>query len=164
MKSSTFFLEPRRRLLRAGLTALFFVAVLGQAAAAAAAPGAGPDRPAFGRGAAPGVDPRISSPSYSVRGGGGWPDYNSLPPEEKQRLQRQYREWQSLPPEKKEEMRRRMDEYQRKPPPQQDLYRQRYDQWRNLSPQERRRLEENLRRWDELSPQEQESLRRRFRD
>lgn len=159
MKLPNAWCDPIRR--RDALAAILGALLVGLAAAgeAAAQQGRGP----YVREAAPRFEPRPPAP-LAAGPAGGWPGYNSLPPEERQRLQQQYREWQALPPEKKEEMRRRLDEYRSKPPPQQDLYRQRYDQWRSLPPPERRRLEEKLRRWDELSPQEQESLRRRFRD
>jgi hypothetical protein len=90
--------------------------------------------------------------------------YYNLSPEERARIQRQYREWQSLPPEQKDSMRRRMDEWNRMPPQEQERYQQRYQQWQRLSPDERRQLDNNLKRWDSLSPQEQESIRRRFKN
>jgi Protein of unknown function (DUF3106) len=88
---------------------------------------------------------------------------DNLPPEEKARIQRRYREWQSLPPDQKDTMRRRMDEWNRMPPRERDLYQQRHQQWQQLSPDERRQLDNNLRRWDNLSPQERDSIRRRFK-
>lgn len=89
---------------------------------------------------------------------------DNLPPEEKARIQRRYREWQSLPPDQKDTMRRRMDEWNRMPPRERNLYQQRHQQWQQLSPDERRQLDNNLRRWDNLSPQERDSIRRRFRN
>ena len=80
------------------------------------------------------------------------PSFDNFPPEERPRMQQQFREWQSLPPEQKDTMRRRMDEWNRMPPNQQDRYQQRYQQWQRLSPDERRQLENNLRRWENLSP------------
>lgn len=88
--------------------------------------------------------------------------FDNMPPEERSRMQRQYKEWQSLPPEQRDTMRRRMDEWNRMPPQDRDRYQQRYQQWKQLSPEERRRLENNLQRWDNLSPQERDAIRRRF--
>jgi hypothetical protein len=92
------------------------------------------------------------------------PDFNTFPPEERPRMQQQFREWQSLPPEQKDTMRRRMDEWNRMPPNQRDRYQQRYQQWQQLPPDERRQLENNLRRWENLSPQERDSIRQRFKN
>jgi len=105
-------------------------------------------------------------PATYVAKNKGRPDASAdqLTPEDKTRMQRQYREWQSLPPNQKDAMRRRMDELNRMPPQERNLYQQRYQQWQQLSPDERRQLENNLRRWDNLSPQERDSIRRRFRD
>jgi hypothetical protein len=91
------------------------------------------------------------------------PTFDTFPPEERPRMQQQYREWQSLPPEQKDTMRRRMDEWNRMPPTERDRYQQRYQQWQQIPPDERRQMENNLRRWDNLSPQERDSLRKRFR-
>jgi hypothetical protein len=91
------------------------------------------------------------------------PDFNTFPPEERPRMQQQFREWQSLPSEQKDAMRRRMDDWNRMPPNQRDRYQQRYQQWQQLSPDERRQLENNLQRWENLSPQEQDAIRRRFK-
>lgn len=90
------------------------------------------------------------------------PGFQNLPPEEKGRMQRQYREWQTLPPDQKDTMRRRMEDWNRMPQQNRDLYRQRYQQYQQLSPEERRQLENNLQRWDRLSPQERDSIRQRF--
>jgi catalase len=92
------------------------------------------------------------------------PYFDNMPPEERSRMQRQYREWQSLPPDQRDTMRRRMDEWNRMPQQERDRYQQRYQQWRQLSPEERRRMENNLQRWDNLSPQERDSIRRRFKN
>jgi len=92
------------------------------------------------------------------------PYFDNLPPDERARMQRQYREWQSLPPDQRDAMRRRMEDWNRMPPQQQDRYQQRYQQWRQMSPEERRKLENNLQRWDNLSPQERDSIRQRFKN
>lgn len=92
------------------------------------------------------------------------PYFDNLPPDERTRMQRQYREWQSLPPDQRDAMRRRMEDWNRMPPQQQDRYQQRYQQWRQMSPEERRKLENNLQRWDNLSPQERDSIRQRFKN
>jgi len=91
------------------------------------------------------------------------PSFDSFPPEERPRMQQQYREWQSLPPEQKDTMRRRLNEWNRMPPNERDRYQQRYQQWQQLSPDERRQLENNLQRWENLSPQDRDSIRQRFR-
>jgi len=91
------------------------------------------------------------------------PGFDSFPPEDRPRMQQQFREWQSLPPDQKDAMRRRLDELNRMPPSQRDRYQQRYQQWQQLSPNERRQLENNLRRWENLSPQDRDSIRQRFR-
>jgi hypothetical protein len=92
------------------------------------------------------------------------PYFDHMPPEERSRMQRQYREWQSLPPDQRDTMRRRMDEWNRMPPQERNRYQQRYQQWQQLPPEERRRLENNLQRWDSLSPQERDSIRQRFKN
>jgi catalase len=91
------------------------------------------------------------------------PNFDSFPPDERPRMQQQFREWQSLPPDQKDAMRRRMDEWNRMPPNERNRYQQRYQQWQQLSPAERRQLENNLQRWDNLSPQDRDSIRKRFR-
>jgi hypothetical protein len=91
------------------------------------------------------------------------PYWDNLTPEERTRMQRQYREWQSLPPEQRETMRQRMDGLRRMPPQDRERYQQRYQQWQQLTPEDRHRLENNLQRWDNLSPQERESIRQRFK-
>jgi hypothetical protein len=92
------------------------------------------------------------------------PYFDNLAPEDRTRMQRQYREWQSLPPEQRDTMRQRMDDLRRMPPQDRERYQQRYQQWQQLSPEDRRRLENNLQRWDSLSPQERESIRQRFKN
>jgi hypothetical protein len=92
------------------------------------------------------------------------PYFDNLTPEDRTRMQRQYREWQSLPPEQRDTMRQRMDDLRRMPPPDRERYQQRYQQWQQLSPEDRRRLENNLQHWDNLSPQERESIRQRFKN
>src|SRR5512136_659113 len=64
------------------------------------------------------------------------PYLDNMPPEERARMQRQYREWQSLPPDQRDTMRRRMDEWNRMPPQDRNRYQQRYQQWQQLSPEE----------------------------
>jgi hypothetical protein len=90
--------------------------------------------------------------------------YDTVPPEERGRMQRQYQEWQTLPPDQRDAMRRRMDDWNRLPPQERDRLQQRYRQFQQLPQEERRSLENNLRRWDNLSPQERDSIRRRFKD
>ena len=151
------FRQPRRQtavLMLAGL--LLFV--LGTPAAGSSPkswpntfPGGSPSAPAY---AAP--------PYFAKDKGQPPPGFQSLSPEEKGRMQRQYREWQTLPPDQKDVMRRRMDEWNRMPQQNRDLYQQRYQQYKQLSPEERRQLENNLQRWDRLSPQERDSIRQRF--
>lgn len=108
-----------------------------------------------------GVDPR--SPAIADRG---MPKryFDNVPPEERGRMQQQYREWQSLPPDQRDAMRRRMDELNRMPPQDRDRLQQRYRQFQQLPPDERRSIENELRRRDNLSPQERDSIRRRFKD
>jgi hypothetical protein len=108
----------------------------------------------------------LSEPSLYISQNRGRPNpyLDNMPPEERARIQRQYREWQSLPPDQRDTMRRRMDEWNRMPPQDRDRYQQRYQQWQQLSPEDRRGLENNLRRWDNLSPQERDSIRRRFKN
>jgi hypothetical protein len=101
-------------------------------------------------------------PYFAMDKGQQPPGFQSPSPEEKGRMQRQYREWQSLPPDQKDTMRRRMDDWNRMPQQNRDLYQQRYQQYQQLSPEERRQLENNLQRWDRLSPQERDSIRQRF--
>jgi hypothetical protein len=105
-----------------------------------------------------------SSIYFAQNRGRSKPNFDSFPPEERPRMQQQFREWQSLPPEQKDTMRRRMDEWNRMPPSQRDRYQQQYQQWQQLSPDDRRQLENNLRRWENLSPQERDSIRQRFRN
>jgi Protein of unknown function (DUF3106) len=106
--------------------------------------------------------PAYAAPPYFAKDKGPPPGFQNLSPEEKSRMQRQYREWQTLPPDQKDAMRRRMDEWNRMPQQNRDLYQQRYQQYKQLSPEERRQLENNLQRWDRLSPQERDSIRQRF--
>jgi hypothetical protein len=114
-------------------------------------PGGSPSAPAYG------------APPYLAKDKGQQPPgFQNLSPEEKGRMQRQYREWQTLPPDQKDTMRRRMDDWNRMPQQNRDLYQQRYQQYQQLSPEERRQLENNLQRWDRLSPQERDSIRQRF--
>jgi Protein of unknown function (DUF3106) len=114
-------------------------------------PGGSPSAPAYG-----------APPYFAKDKGQQPPGFQNLPPEEKSRMQRQYREWQTLPPDQKDSMRRRMDDWNRMPQQNRDLYQQRYQQYQQLSPEERRQLENNLQRWDRLSPQERDSIRQRF--
>jgi catalase len=108
--------------------------------------------------------PTLNDRVYLAQGKGRQkPSFDSYPPEERPRMQQQFREWQSLPPDQKDTMRRRMDEWNRMPPNERDRYQQRYQQWQQLSPDERRQLENNLRRWENLSPQDRDSIRQRFR-
>ena len=107
--------------------------------------------------------PAYGAPTYFAMDKGQQPPgFQNLAPEEKGRMQRQYREWQTLPPDQKDTMRRRMDDWNRMPQQNRDLYQQRYQQYQQLSPEERRQLENNLQRWDRLSPQERDSIRQRF--
>ncbi|MBI5579482.1 MAG: DUF3106 domain-containing protein [Deltaproteobacteria bacterium] len=114
-------------------------------------PGVSPSAPVYG-----------AAPYFAKDKGQQPPGFQNLPPEEKGRMQRQYREWQTLPPDQKDTMRRRMDDWNRMPQQNRDLYQQRYQQYQRLSPEERRQLENNLQRWDRLSPQERDSIRKRF--
>jgi hypothetical protein len=114
-------------------------------------PGGSPKAPAYG-----------PPPIFAKDKGQQPPGFQNLPPEEKGRMQRQYREWQTLPPDQKDTMRRRMDDWNRMPQQNRDLYQQRYQQYQQLSPEERRQLENNLQRFDRLSPQERDSIRQRF--
>jgi hypothetical protein len=140
--------------------ALFFGAGFPEPAAARSKP-----KPAGFGWSTGAFSPDAFRPPFVVGRQGGWggTDFDRLPPEEKARIMRQYKEWQSLPPEQKDAMRRRYDEYNRMPPQDRERYQQRYKQWQRLSPEEQRQLENNLQRWDSLSPQERESIRRRFK-
>ncbi len=109
--------------------------------------------------------PMLNAGVYLAQGKGRQKhSFDTFPPEERPRMQQQFREWQSLPPDQKDTMRRRMDEWNRMPPNERDRYQQRYQQWQQLSPDERRQLENNLRRWENLSPQDRDSIRQRFRN
>ncbi len=89
---------------------------------------------------------------------------DSLSPEEKARLQRQYKEWKSMPPDQKENMRRRMEEWNRMPSGDRQRYQERYQKWKQVPPEERRKLEKNLQQWENLSPQERDTIRQRFKN
>jgi hypothetical protein len=106
----------------------------------------------------------VTRPPVVLVKNGGWGVKNSdsMTPEEKARILRQYKEWQSLPPEQQDAMRRRYNDYNRMAPRERERYQQRYRQWQRLSPEEQRQLEKNLQRWDNLSPQERDTIRRRF--
>jgi catalase len=107
--------------------------------------------------------PELNASDHHAQGRGRQkPSFDSFPPEERPRMQQQFREWQSLPPDQKDTMRRRMNEWNRMPPNERNRYQQRYQQWQQLSPDERRQLENNLQRWDNLSPQDRDSIRQRF--
>ena len=94
-----------------------------------------------------------------------WGDRRSrnLSPDEKERLERQYKKWKSLPPEKQKALRERMEQYKGLPPEERQLYQQRFKQWKGLSPEERRGIQEKLDQWNSLPPEEQELIRRKFR-
>ncbi len=77
-------------------------------------------------GVAPGAPVYGAAPYLAKDKGQQPPGFQNLPPEEKGRMQRQYREWQTLPPDEKDTMRRRMDDWNRMPQQNRDLYRQRY--------------------------------------
>ena len=87
----------------------------------------------------------------------------NLSPDEKERLERQYKKWKSMPPEKQNTLRKRMEQYKGLPPEERQLYQQRFKQWKGLSPEERRGLQEKLEKWNTLPPEEQEGIRRKFR-
>ena len=89
--------------------------------------------------------------------------YKNLSPEEKEQIQKKYKEWQSLPPKEKEKIRKRMKQYRKMSPSEQELYQQRYKQWQHLSPNERKKLQKDLERWENLSPQEKNAIRQRFK-
>jgi catalase len=89
--------------------------------------------------------------------------YKNLTPEEKEKIQKKYKEWQSLPPKEKEKIRRRMKQYRKMSPSEQELYQQRYKQWQHLSPKERKKLQKDLESWENLSPQEKNAIRQRFK-
>jgi hypothetical protein len=115
--------------------------------------------------AAAGRIPAYEIPLYLAQGKQRPPTYfDNLSPEERARIQRQYREWQTLPPEQRDTMRRRMEDWNRMQPQDRNRYQQRYQQWQQLSPEERRKLENKLQRWDNLSPQERDSIRQRFKN
>jgi hypothetical protein len=152
---------PVRRMVFAALCAWTLVMLVGSAWGYTA-----PERPSILSGERADYDGSASRSSgihFAQNKGRSKPSFDSFPPEERPRMQQQFREWQSLPPEQKDTMRRRMDEWNRMPPNQRDRYQQRYQQWQQLSPDERRQLENNLQRWDNLSPQERDSVRQRFR-
>lgn len=89
-------------------------------------------------------------------------DFKDLPPEEKARMQRQYKQWQSLPPEEKDLLRKRMNKWKKMSPKERELYQHRFQQWKQIPPEERKQLQQNLEKWDQLSPQERDQIRRRF--
>lgn len=91
-------------------------------------------------------------------------DYEDLSPQERKRLQQQYRKWRALPPEEQKKLRRRQQELEQMPPESRRLYHKRFQQWQNIPDAERRQLRRQLDNWDHLSPQEQEAIRRRFND
>ncbi|MBZ4658486.1 MAG: hypothetical protein JG766_409 [Desulfacinum sp.] len=73
-----------------------------------------------------------------------------------------YQEWESLSPEEKQRIRKRYEKYKNLPPQERQLYEKRYRQWERLTPEQKKRVEESLRNWDRLTPQERESVRRLF--
>jgi hypothetical protein len=141
-------MPKRLPLCGAASAVLFLLALLAHGSATAAGPQWG-------------ADPR--SPAIADRG---LPKryFDTVPPEERGRMQRQYQEWQSLPPDQRDAMRRRLDELKRMPPQDRDRLQQRYRQFQQLPPDERRSIENELRRRDNLTPQERDSIRRRFKD
>jgi hypothetical protein len=54
-------------------------------------------------------------------------DWRNLPPQEKERIQRNYQHWQSLPPQDKKHLREEWDRYQRLPPDERERIKQRYE-------------------------------------
>lgn len=98
------------------------------------------------------------SPRGSDRGA-----YETLSPEERDRLKGRSRKWEDLPPEKRHELERRMERWQQMSPEERELIRKRHRQWQELPPGERERIRERLDRWDSLTPQEQEEIRRKFK-
>jgi hypothetical protein len=95
--------------------------------------------------------------------GGRGENYQSLTPEERERIDRNYQEWKSLPPEKQRVLRQRMKKWKEYPPEERELMRQRFNQWQELSPEERTRIRRQLEDWDRLSPGERDTIRRRFK-
>jgi hypothetical protein len=89
--------------------------------------------------------------------------FENLSPEEKEDIQKKYKEWQSLPPKEKEKIRKRMKHWRKMSPSEQELYQQRYKQWQHLPPNERKKLQKDLERWENLSPQEKNAIRQRFK-
>ena len=89
-------------------------------------------------------------------------NYQSLPPEEKDKLKRRFREWQSLPQERKRTLRHRMEKWKQLPPEKREHFQQWFQQWKELSPEEQGLIRKKLERWDILPPDEQEKVRRRF--
>lgn len=74
-----------------------------------------------------------------------------------------YQDWESLTPEQKERLRQRWQYYRSLPPREQQLLRNRYEELKRLPPEEQRLIRERIKRWEELTPEEQEFIRRKFR-
>ena len=104
-----------------------------------------------------------ASTLLAKRGGKNRERYERLPPEEKAHLRKKLREWQSLSPEEQQKMRRKLDRLNRMPPESQKLYQKRFKQWQKLSPQERQQIRRQLKDWDSLSGEEKRSIRGRFK-
>lgn len=85
-----------------------------------------------------------------------------LSPEERDKVERRFRQWRSMSREKKEDLLRRWEQWRNMPPQERELYRKRFEQWRRLPPEEQNRLRQQLNHPERLTPEEREEIRRRF--
>ena len=70
--------------------------------------------------------------------------------------------WESLTPEQKERVREAYKKFKALPPERQQKVRQNYQRWRSFSPERRQRIRRNIQRWRSMSPERRARVRERL--
>ncbi len=86
--------------------------------------------------------------------------WRSMPPEEKERIRKRYREWKDLSPERRERILKHGREWGKLPKQKRRFLRQRREIYRNAQPEEKRAIKKFFRQWRELPHERRHALRR----
>jgi hypothetical protein len=73
-----------------------------------------------------------------------WEKFKSLPPERKQRILRAWHRYRKFSPERRQQMKSRWRRFQQMSPEQKQRFRQRFKKWKALSPGKRRELRQRF--------------------
>ncbi len=88
--------------------------------------------------------------------------WESLSPEQKQRLRKRLEQWKNLDPDQKARLENRLERLKNLPPEQRQRVIKNWRRFKNLPPEKQRRIREKYKRWQTLDEEDKRRIRNRY--